>query len=98
MGEGTGVGTLQGGASSCSTVPTLSPTLPVCILKILGRRYYFLHLIKPNQEQTRISESCGRGSIQISLAPKPRGDISTSDNHMVLTADAVDCWTVPDRS
>lgn len=47
----TGVGTLHGGASSCSAVPTL----PVCILKILGRRYYFLHLTKPNWEQTRIS-------------------------------------------
>lgn len=43
-----------GAASSFSAVRTL----PVCILKILERRYYFLHLTKPNQEQTRNSDEC----------------------------------------
>lgn len=52
--RGAGVGTLSGGASSCSAVPTL----PVCILKMLEHRYYFLHLTKPNQEQTIVSDEC----------------------------------------
>lgn len=55
--RGQGWGTLHGGASSYSAVPTL-PVCPRVFFKIVGCKYYFLHLTKPDQEQIRVSDEC----------------------------------------